>query len=136
MSILSSYINHVKRQNEQVKLFHGALWAGVFTGLFATVYLYVIYDITPPVPGNLRFDNSQVYSRDQNNTSVNQRQLENNKNSDSDKDNSSSSPIDSIINLFRDSFSKASNIKNDIKNTNFDNTATFSKTEYTSTTTK
>lgn len=61
-----SYINYIKMESEQVKRFHSALWAGVFTGVFACLYVYTLYDIAPPMPYAEGFENKTEYSRKDN----------------------------------------------------------------------
>ncbi len=66
-----SYINYLMVESEQVKRFHGALWAGVFTGVFACIYVYTLYDITPPMPYSKSFENKTEYNRKDNNQYMN-----------------------------------------------------------------
>jgi hypothetical protein len=54
MKSLSSYLNHVRKQKEEVKLIHAVIVSSLLTGLFAGVYLYLVRGMTPPTPEILK----------------------------------------------------------------------------------
>lgn len=60
------YINYLKKESKEVQKFHLALISGFFTGLFAFIYISVLYDTTNiPIfkKINSNFTNEESYKR-------------------------------------------------------------------------
>ena len=112
-----SYINYLKIESEQVKRFHSALWAGVFTGVFACIYVYTLYGIAPPMPlldsFSAGFENKTEYSR----KDSNQVSLSNTEANDLDQksqintQNSTQSPFAALKSFWHDAVDGVSNLK-------------------------
>ena len=47
--MIRNYISHVKKQDEQIKMIHSVFVAGLLTGLFAGIYLYLVRGVSPDV---------------------------------------------------------------------------------------
>ncbi len=64
--MFKKYINYLKRESKEVQKFHLALISGFFTGLFAFIYISILYDTTNiPIFNkiNSNFSNEMSYKR-------------------------------------------------------------------------
>ena len=115
MSYIKSYLDHTRRQNEDIKNIHAVLLASVLTGFFIVIYLFLVRSVTPPTPDiNMSASGERVYT---NNSE--QKNLEQNNLDDADKSNISKNNLPADFNPFqsiKDIFEKASTDINNIKN--------------------
>ncbi len=64
--MFKKYINYLKKESKEVQKFHLALISGFFTGLFAFIYISILYDTTNiPIFNkiNSNFSNQVNYKR-------------------------------------------------------------------------
>ena len=122
MSYIKSYLDHTRRQNEDVKNIHAVLLASVLTGFFVVVYLFLVRGVTPPTPDiNMSASGERVYTNNINinNSNLEQNILENKNLDNVGKSNISKNNIPTDFNPFqsiKDIFEKASTDINNIKN--------------------
>jgi hypothetical protein len=120
--MFKKYINYLKRESKEVQKFHIALISGFFTGLFAFIYISILYDTTNiPVfkKINNSFTNEVNYKRmsDADEAIIN---YENDKLKTSTVDdsfeNSSQSPLDVFFDIWTETKSKLSESSTSIAN--------------------
>lgn len=120
--MFKKYINYLKRETKEVQKFHIALISGFFTGLFAFIYISVLYDTTNiPIfkKINSNFTNEVNYKRvsDADEAIMN---YENDKlksvTVDDSFENSSQSPLDVFLDIWTETKSKLSESSTSIAN--------------------
>jgi hypothetical protein len=121
--MLKKYIDYLKRETKEVQKFHIALISGFFTGLFAFIYISVLYDTTNiPIfkKINSNFTNEVNYKRvsDADEAIMNY-ENENKIKAGIEKDsfeNSSQSPLDVFFDIWTETKSKLSESRTSIAN--------------------
>ena len=112
MSHIKSYLKYIKEQDDNVKSIHAVVVATFLTFIFATVYLYLVRGIAPPVSKDI-LSKERVYNSNnlESESMVNESSVYDTKNfegkviSEKGLEKSETSPYDALYDMFK-------NIKN------------------------
>ena len=125
MSYIKSYLDHTRRQNEDIKNIHAVLLASVLTGFFIVIYLFLVRGVTPPHP-EISITSNRTYTNNSEYNNLNQKNPEQNIYNNSDNSNlninnlnknnlpADFNPFQSIKDIFEKASTDINNIKNNV----------------------
>ena len=115
MAVLRKYLEYLKRERKEIQKVHAVFVAAIMTAFFTGIYLYVLYDITPPKP-EISFNQSHVYVRDPNsdfinNNTINDIQVDNSEYYAKQNENKLTGILDRFANVFVGFQAEVENLK-------------------------